>query len=51
MARKINEAREEAREFVRDRSLEHVLENNKLRELSDEAIQKIIDACSFALKV
>ena len=51
MGRKINKAREEARNFVGSGSLRDVLESNRLQTLSDEAIQKIIDACSFVLKV
>jgi len=43
--------RQEAKHFVGDGSLRDVLKTNRLRELSDEAIQKIIDACSFVFKL
>ncbi len=43
MARKINEARKEARSFVGDGSLRDVLQTNKLKKISDEAIQKIMN--------
>ena len=46
-----NKARQEAKKFVADGSLRGVLETNRLRKLSEEAIQKIIDACSFVFKV
>ncbi len=44
-------ARQEAREFVGDGSLRDILKNNRLKGISDEAIQKIVDACSFVFKV
>lgn len=47
MARKINKARAEARRFVGDGSLRDTLQGK----ISEEAIDKIIDACSFVLKV
>ncbi len=42
--------RQEAREFVGRGELRQVLGNCGYS-ISDEAIQKIIDACSFVLKV
>ena len=44
-------ARQEAKSFVADGSLREVLKSNQLNKISDEAIQKIIDACSFVFKV
>jgi len=42
-----NKARQEAREFVGDGSLRNLLQGK----ISEEAIDKIIDACSFVLKI
>lgn len=42
--------RQEAITFVANGSLRQVLEDNRLERISDEAIQKIIDACSFVFK-
>ncbi len=50
MGRPKNEAREEARKFVGDGSLRQAIGYWNPKP-SEEAIQKIIDACCFALKV
>ena len=50
MARKLNEELQEARNFVGSSKLRDVL-NNGGHSISEGAIQRIIDACSFALKV
>jgi hypothetical protein len=50
MGRKPSKEMEEARKFVGDGRLKQVLGNCGYS-ISEEAIQKIIDACSFVLKV
>ncbi len=47
MGRQINKAREEARRFVGRGELRDNLQGK----LSEEALQKIVDACCFVLKV
>lgn len=44
----VNQARKEAKEFVGSGNLRYCLDDTNL---SEEAKQKIIDACSFVLKV
>jgi hypothetical protein len=51
MGRKPSKEREEARNFVGSGELRDALERNGGRTLSQEAIQILIDACSFVLKV